>query len=46
MASPAAALAEKYQALAASFVKKSRLPGAAVGVVHDGGLAWSGGVGF
>lgn len=46
MASPAAALAEKYQAIAASFVKENRLPGAAVGVVHDGGLAWSGGVGF
>jgi D-alanyl-D-alanine carboxypeptidase len=46
MASPAAALAEKFEAIAASFVKENRLPGAAVGIVHEGGLAWSGGVGF
>ena len=46
MSSPAAALASRYEAAAASFVKEHRLPGAAVGVVHDGELAWSGGVGF
>ena len=46
MSSPAAALASRYEAAAASFVKEHRLPGAAVGVVHDGQLAWSGGVGF
>jgi len=46
MPGPAAALAEKYEAIAASFVKENRLPGAAVGVVHGGELAWSGGVGF
>jgi CubicO group peptidase (beta-lactamase class C family) len=46
MSSPAAALAEKYEATAAAFVKEHRLPGAAVGVVHDGELAWAGGVGF
>ena len=27
-------------------MKENRLPGAAVGVVHDGELAWAGGVGF
>ena len=31
---------------AAGFVKKHRLPGAAVGVVVDGELTWSMGVGF
>src|SRR6187455_3095053 len=46
MSSPAAALAGKYEAAAAAFVKEHRLPGAAVGVVHDAELAWSGGVGF
>jgi CubicO group peptidase (beta-lactamase class C family) len=46
MPSPAAALAGKYEATAASFVKQNRLPGAAVGVVHDGELVWAGGVGF
>ena len=46
MSSPAAALASRYEAAAAAFVKEHRLPGAAVGVVHDGELAWSGGVGF
>jgi CubicO group peptidase (beta-lactamase class C family) len=44
--SPAAALAEKYQARTAAFVKENRLPGAAVGVVHGGELAWAGGAGF
>src|SRR4029453_10692133 len=46
MSSPVAALAEKYEATAAAFVKEHRLPGAAIGVVHDGELAWAGGVGF
>ena len=46
MPSPAAAPADKYEATAATFVKENRLPGAAVGIVHDGGLAWAGGVGF
>ena len=46
MPSPVAELAAKYEATAASFVKENRLPGAAVGVVHDGELAWAGGVGF
>ncbi len=46
MSSPASALAAKYEATAAAFVKKHRLPGAAVGVVHGGELAWAGGVGF
>ena len=46
MSSPATALASRYEAAAAAFVKENRLPGAAVGVVHDGELAWSGGVGF
>ncbi len=46
MSSPASALAAKYEATAAAFVKEHRLPGAAVGVVHDGELAWAGGVGF
>ena len=46
MPSPAAEPAEKYAALAASFVKEHRLPGAAVGVVHEGELVWSGGIGF
>jgi CubicO group peptidase (beta-lactamase class C family) len=46
VASPTAELASKYEAAAASFVKENRLPGAAVGVVHDDELAWSSGVGF
>ncbi len=46
MSSPAAELAGKYEAIAGSFVKEHRLPGAAVGVVHEGDLAWAGGVGF
>jgi CubicO group peptidase (beta-lactamase class C family) len=46
VASPVAELAAKYEATAASFVKEHRLPGAAVGVVHGGELAWAGGVGF
>jgi CubicO group peptidase (beta-lactamase class C family) len=46
MPSPASAPAAKYEAAAAAFVKEHRLPGAAVGVVHEGELAWAGGVGF
>jgi CubicO group peptidase (beta-lactamase class C family) len=46
MTSPASEPAAKYEATAASFVKEHRLPGAAVGVVHEGELAWAGGVGF
>ena len=46
MTSPASEPAAKYEATAASFVKEHRLPGAAVGVVHDGELAWAGGAGF
>jgi CubicO group peptidase (beta-lactamase class C family) len=46
VSSPAAELASKYEAVAAAFVKENRLPGAAVGIVHDGELAWAGGVGF
>jgi D-alanyl-D-alanine carboxypeptidase len=46
MPSPASEPAAKYEAAAAAFVKEHRLPGAAVGVVHEGELAWAGGVGF
>ena len=46
MPSPAAAIGKKYEALAAQFVKEHRLPGAAVGVVHEGSLVWSKGIGF
>jgi D-alanyl-D-alanine carboxypeptidase len=38
--------ADRFEALAASFVKEHRLPGAAVGVVLGGELIWSAGVGF
>ncbi len=46
MPSPAAKPAEKYAATAAKFVKEHRLTGAAVGVVHEGELVWSSGIGF
>lgn len=46
MGSPAGELAEKYQSIAAAFLKEHRLPGAAVGVVHGDHLAWSAGIGF
>jgi CubicO group peptidase (beta-lactamase class C family) len=39
-------VASRLEAKAASFIKDNRLPGAAVGVVHGGALAWSAGVGF
>ena len=38
--------ADRFEAIAASFVKEHRLPGAAVGVVTSGELVWSAGVGF
>ena len=46
MASPAAQKAAEYEAKAALFVKEHRLAGAAVGVVHEGELVWSKGIGF
>ena len=46
VASPAAEKGAEYEAKAASFVKENRLPGAAVGIVHEGKLAWSKGIGF
>jgi CubicO group peptidase (beta-lactamase class C family) len=39
-------VADELEATAASFVGQNRLPGAAVGVIHDEGLAWFGGIGF
>jgi D-alanyl-D-alanine carboxypeptidase len=44
--SPAAEPAQKYEATAAAFVKENRLPGAAVGIVHEDKLVWSKGIGF
>ena len=38
--------ADRYEAHAATFVKEHRLPGAALGVLEDGELVWSGSVGF
>jgi CubicO group peptidase (beta-lactamase class C family) len=46
MMDPIAKVADALEAGAASYVKEHRLPGAAVGVVHGEGLAWSAGVGF
>ncbi len=46
MPSPAAEPAQKYEATAAAFVKENRLPGAAVGIVHEDKLVWSKGIGF
>ncbi len=46
MASPVADVAAKLEARAAAFVKDNRLPGAAVGVVHDDDLVWAAGLGF
>ncbi len=43
---PESPYADRFEALAASFVKEHRLPGAAVGVVAGGELIWSAGVGF
>jgi CubicO group peptidase (beta-lactamase class C family) len=44
--SPAAQPRERYESVAAAFVKENRIPGAAVGVVHDGELVWSKGIGY
>ena len=46
MPSPAADRGAEYEAKAASFVKENRLPGAAVGIVHEDKLVWSKGIGF
>ena len=46
MASAAADRASEYEAKAAAFVKENRLPGAAVGIVHEDKLVWSTGIGF
>jgi CubicO group peptidase (beta-lactamase class C family) len=37
---------QRLEAITASFVSEHRLPGAAVGIVRDGGLAWSHGYGY
>jgi CubicO group peptidase (beta-lactamase class C family) len=37
---------QRLEAMTASFVAEQRVPGVAVGVVRDGGLAWSYGHGF
>ena len=39
-------VATALEACAAAFVKKHRLPGASVAVVHGDGLAWSAGIGL
>ena len=39
-------VAARLEAKAATYVKEKRLPGAMVGVVHDGALVWSSGLGF
>lgn len=39
-------VATRLEAKAAGYVRRHRLPGAAVGVVHGDHLAWSAGVGF
>jgi CubicO group peptidase (beta-lactamase class C family) len=44
--SPAEQPRERYESTAAAFVKENRIPGAAVGVVHDGELVWSKGIGY
>ena len=43
---PIEGVADKLEAAAASFVRENRLPGAAVGVIQDDGLAWFGSIGF
>ena len=40
------AVAQKLENKAATYVKENRLPGAAVGVVRDGSLAWWAPIGF
>jgi CubicO group peptidase (beta-lactamase class C family) len=46
MTGPVAGGAEQFEAKLGSFVREHRLYGAVAGVVHDGELVWSGGVGF
>src|SRR3954453_9460243 len=46
MPGPIASVASELEAKAIAFVRENRLPGAAVGVVHDGELAWSAHPGF
>jgi CubicO group peptidase (beta-lactamase class C family) len=46
MSPPVAELAGRFEETVAAFVKEHRLPGAAAGVIHGDGLAWSGGYGF
>jgi CubicO group peptidase (beta-lactamase class C family) len=46
MPNAVAQVAPQLEAKAASFVKENRLPGAAVGVVHENKLVWSKGIGF
>ena len=46
MESPVAEVRTTLEAKAASFVKENRLPGAAVGIVHEDKLVWSKGIGF
>ena len=46
MESPVAEVRTRLEATAAAFVKEHRLPGAAVGIVHEGELVWSKGIGF
>jgi hypothetical protein len=43
MPDPIEGVADELEATATSFVGQNRLPGAAVGVIHDEGLAWFGG---
>lgn len=46
MTGPIAAAGAELQATLVSFVRENRLPGGSAGVVHGGGLAWSGTAGF
>jgi len=46
MPNAVAQVAPQLEAKAASFVKENRLPGAAVGIVHEDKLVWSKGIGF
>jgi CubicO group peptidase (beta-lactamase class C family) len=43
---PLSGVSSRLEATAASYVRDNRLPGAAVGIVHGDGLAWSAGIGF
>jgi CubicO group peptidase (beta-lactamase class C family) len=46
MSGPVASGAAEFEAKLASFVKQNRLYGATAAVVHEGELAWSGGIGL